>query len=62
LRPEQNFTTIHMGSSRYFIPHELRTTLRDDVPFHEPVPTARLADGLERAHRVRIPQQAEVRS
>ncbi len=45
-----NFTTIHMGSSRYFVPNELEEFA--DAEFDAPVEPARLKDGLERRRRV----------
>lgn len=41
------FTTIHMGSARYFVPHELDSG-------SDPLPPADLASGLERRMRVEL--------
>ena len=41
LRWSARFTTIHMGSSRYFVRNEI-----DPVPSGEPVDVSRIASGL----------------
>jgi len=47
------FTTIHMGSSRYFVPHEL---VAADAPaaFGDPLDVGRLRAGVVREARVRL--------
>ncbi len=52
LAPGQVFTTIHMGSSRYFIPNELTNFLREHEEFNLPINPASLKAGVERQHRV----------
>lgn len=48
------FTTIHMGSSRYFVPHELEPARVEPAEFLDPVPADRLAAGVTRSARVRL--------
>ncbi len=55
LSPGDIFTTIHMGSSRYFVPNELVAPPSDD--YHQPVPIAELRAGVERLTRVTIDDQ-----
>lgn len=56
LEPGENFTTIHMGSSRYFIPHELRSTLDPSDPFHAAIPVTSIGAPIERSFRLRLPE------
>ena len=56
LRVEDNFTTIHMGSSRYFVPHELRSTL-DEQEARDRVPLETLGGGYERRRRIRLERE-----
>ena len=44
------FTTVHMGSSKYFVPHELGD-LTDD-PFGKPIEPAQLPTGVDRTVHV----------
>ena len=56
LEPMENFTTIHMGSSRYFVPHEL-----DEAPsgdFWLPVDPNELDAGVERSVEIRVGSEA----
>ena len=49
---EDLFTTIHMGSSRYFLPNELETP---GLPAEQrAVDPARIPAGAERVRRVRV--------
>ena len=52
LEPADNFTTIHMGSSRYFVPHELTEVTSDG--FWQPVSPSDLEAGVERTLRVSL--------
>jgi len=56
LHCEQNFTTIHMGSSRYFVPNELPDIPEDE--YWDPVDVSRLREGVERTLRVRLDRGA----
>jgi len=51
---EQAFSTIHMGSARYFVPGELVAAEPAAAGFHAPVPPAVLPGGVERHHRVTL--------
>jgi len=44
------FTTIHMGSSRYFVPNELRTSEGTD----DAIDTRQLTDGVQRSYRINL--------
>ena len=52
LRPGDNFTTIHMGSSRYFVPHELTEPPPDG--FWDSIEPTDLDGGIERTLRVSL--------
>lgn len=47
----ENFTTIHMGSSRYFVPHELTSPLPGST---DPIAPADLAAGATRTRRISL--------
>ncbi|MEM7261870.1 MAG: hypothetical protein AAF488_07735 [Planctomycetota bacterium] len=57
LSPGDNFTTIHMGSSRYFVPNELVASPEDD--YHQPIDVAELPQGVERTLEIRLPAESE---
>jgi hypothetical protein len=52
----ESFTTIHMGSSRYFVPNELIGCLPGQADFNAPIDPAALAGGVTRSVRVRLNQ------
>lgn len=52
LRDDVPHTTIHMGSSRYFVPHELETHPKLDGS--DAIDPTRLGAGLTRTRRVRL--------
>ncbi|MCA8963090.1 MAG: hypothetical protein KDC38_21350, partial [Planctomycetes bacterium] len=56
LEPGDVFTTIHMGSSRYFVPHELISP--PDDGFQRPIALADLRTGVDRTIRVRLSPEA----
>ena len=53
----ENFTTIHMGSSRYFVPNELAEPRSEQVDFDAPIDPSALAVGVTRAMRIRLDQK-----
>lgn len=50
----ENFTTIHMGSSRYFVPNELVDFVPGQAEFDAPIDPGTLAAGVSRSFRVRL--------
>jgi hypothetical protein len=50
LEQEDFFTTIHMGSSRYFVPHEMRLP----VASLDPLVPAELPEGVVRKRTIRV--------
>lgn len=56
LEPGENFTTIHMGSSRYFVPHELKSVAPSD--FWQPVPVEELRQGVTRRLNIQLEGRA----
>jgi len=52
------FTTIHMGSSRYFVPHQLEVAAGIDLDAREPVDLAGLSHGVTRERVVLIEEGA----
>jgi len=57
LRCHERFTTIHMGSSRYFIANELNELVGQDGPTMEVEP-GRLAQGVELKRRITLDSEA----
>ena len=55
LRQDDAFTTIHMGSSRYFVPHELAPSEAPLSPDQRAVDPKRLDAGVQRRRCLRIP-------
>jgi len=58
LRWEQMFTTVHMGSSRYFIPNELQPCFHASGDVQRELPPERIASGLSLERRVRFDGEA----
>jgi hypothetical protein len=49
------FSTIHMGSSRYFQPNEMNLASAAALPEREGVPVKRLSEGVELRRAIRLP-------
>lgn len=58
LRWEQTFTTIHMGSSRYFIQNELQPCIHTSGDLQRELPPERIASGVSLERRVRFDGEA----
>ena len=52
------FTTIHMGSSRYFVPHQLQVAVGAEAAAQEPVDPAALAGGVTRERVVQFERES----